>query len=133
MLKKSIAILALLAASSAYADADDWKIKSASGGVATVMPSTVRTYTNRLGTTQHDALVELKDDTMDNRFRFAVTGCGDLFGLIAIVSPNGEPIGNSGVRNWALEGTKIYDQIAVMICLAAKDKAVSQKPKKGTL
>lgn len=131
MLKKSITIMALLAAGAAYADNNDWRIKGQSGNVATVMPTTVRTYTNALGLVQHDALVELKSATLDERFRFGVTGCSDSHGLIAIVDATGESVGSSTQKSWAIEGSRMYDGIAIKICEAAARRPGSRSDKKG--
>ena len=133
MLKKSIIIAAALASACAFAAGSEWQISGSGGKTATVIPSTVRSYQNRLGNIQHDALVDLKSIIVDMRVRYAVVGCGAGQGIVAPVDPTGEPTSASDIREWTADGNRMYDQISVLICAAALRKIDRQKPKASSI
>ncbi len=111
----------VMAASAATASADDWTISGENGGSFTVLPKSVRIYRNKFGVTQVDTLVDWSGKSGEfHRSRYAVTGCGSNDGELADVRTDGEP--NEKPMNWYIYGTRVYDRLALMICLAGVEK-----------
>jgi hypothetical protein len=98
------------------ASASAQTISSPSGSTWTLLPSSVRVYTNVNGARQVDALFSTTKPV--DRIRIAVTGCSTVQGQLAQVDLSGNAIAE--VLNWSVEGDRVYDLIAVQLCRAAR-------------
>jgi hypothetical protein len=90
---------------------------------ATVMPGTTRTYKTDSGV-QSDALVEFRSPAGEyERSRYAVTGCDVAVPvkLIGRVLGDGVYIKDT-IREWNPKGDRVYDTIAMTICIEARKK-----------
>jgi hypothetical protein len=116
-----IAAAFLLAVPAVAQDDDQWTVTANDGSTWTIHPNTLRSYMNVNNTRQYDVLVEFRDvDTPhlpSSRRRYGVTGCGQPSGQTAIVSANGQVLGE--IREWVADGTKVMDGVARRICAIA--------------
>ena len=130
MIKKLIIAAAILSGA-AHAQTKDLWVVHFDGGKAKVLESSVRTYTNSNQVKQSDALVDLTSDKGDFRVRMGVTGCGTSYGQIGRVDLQGNVIQGT-VKEWAEDGTRVYDILAIMICVAGEPKAKPTQKRPST-
>lgn len=116
-MKHHIIAAAILAATAAAPASAEWIVKSANNSTFEVLPSTVRSYANAGGGRQLDALVEADTAAESSRFRLGVTGCASGGGQVGQVDRSGQPTGQ--VFEWIADGSRVYDQLAMLVCLAA--------------
>lgn len=131
-MKTIIAIAISLASLSVSAADDRWTITTDQGVVVRVMPSTVRIYKNDKGAPQVDAIAEATDKNVVTRSRFGVTGCWSEYGLAAFLGADGAPRVGGRIFEWALEGDRVYDMLAMMVCKAARESIVKKKKDTST-
>jgi hypothetical protein len=136
-MKKAFLVLTLLAFGT-HTMADDesyWRIEGDDGStVFNVMPTTARSYVNAGGGTQVEALVHMVGKTSKgkkyvDRSRWVVTGCQAQTGQLSWLNPDGTV--DETRFEWAVEGDRLYDELAWRICIAQARKEAAKNAKRA--
>lgn len=109
---KAFALALAIFAASASAQT----VKGSGGSTWTMLPTSLRGYTNVNGARQFDALFATTKPV--GRIRLAVTGCSNVQGEIAQVDISGTA--TAEVLQWSVDGDLVYDLLALQICAAAR-------------